>query len=132
MNLELVAHWFTKPNKVMKKNVLKIMFVLAVVFCSTVQLKAQEIEVTNSEIFMRSENNYGVLKFYNHGELLLNKNASTSNKAFTINVASSSDVAFRVIQNWGSNIFEVNGNGTAKVNGVAVTSDSTAKEEIHD
>jgi hypothetical protein len=55
------------------------MFVFAVVICSTVQLKAQEIEVTNSEIFVRSENNYGVLKFYNHGELLLNKNASTSN-----------------------------------------------------
>jgi hypothetical protein len=114
----------------MKKNVLKIMLVLAVVFYSTLQLKAQEIEVTNSEIFMRSENNYGTLKFYNHGELLLNKNASTSNKAFTINVGSSNDVAFRVIQNWGPNIFEVLGTGVVKVNNVAITSDSIAKEDI--
>lgn len=113
-----------------KKSLLKFIVVIAIIFCSSVQLNAQEIEVTGSELYLRSENNYGVLHFYNHGELLLNKGLSSSTKAFTINVASSTNTAFRVIKNWGPNIFEVLGTGVVKVNGHAITSDSREKEDI--
>ena len=97
-----------------KKSLLKFIVVIVIAFCSTSQIVAQEVEVTGSELYLRSANNYGVLKFYNTGELLLNKVTSSSNLAFTINVANSNNTAFRVIQNWGSNIFEVLGTGTLK------------------
>lgn len=132
MNHEFELNWFTKTNKVMKKkSLLKLIVVVAVVFCASVQLRAQEIEVTDSDVFIRSENSYGVLKFYDDGELLLNRSASSSSYGFTINVSSSSVKAFCVKTNWSYPFaFTVYGNGDVYANGLALTSDSTAKEDI--
>lgn len=89
---------------------------------------AQEIEVTTDRVYLRSQNSYGSLFFYPSGNLCL---SSQSSDAFTINVNSASHRALVARTNWATPaIFEVLGTGVIKANGVALTSDSTAKEEI--
>jgi len=105
---------------------------MAVIFTATLSVQAQEIEVTNSEVHLRSENNYGSLKFYNTGHLLLNLSSSSpQDYAFTINVPYTSSRALTVRRNWASPAaFEVWGSGVVKANNVVLSSDSTLKDNI--
>ncbi|MDA3927618.1 MAG: tail fiber domain-containing protein [Prolixibacteraceae bacterium] len=114
------------------KNLLKNVVLIAVVLTAVVNVQAQEIEVTSSEVYMRSKNSYSTLKYYDNGHLFLNLSGSAPNDyAFSINVPSDLSRAFTVRRNWGSPAaFEVWGDGTVKANGIALTSDSTAKEDI--
>lgn len=120
-----------KTNYYRMKNLMILSLILFLVVFANWKVVAQEIETTSSELYLRSENNYGVLKFYNHGEMLLNKSSSTSSNAFTINVGNSSITPFLIRTNWGSPAkFQVTGTGIVYANGVALTSDSTAKVDI--
>jgi trimeric autotransporter adhesin len=117
----------------MKRNVFaKICFSMLLMFVFTMNVKAQEVEVTSDDLWLTSKNSYGYIRFMNSGELLLNRNySSLSNLAFTINVANSNMTALRIITNWTSPAkFEVLGTGVVTASGVALTSDSTEKANI--
>lgn len=117
----------------MKKNISNFVALLFVLFVFGVNnVIAQEIEVTNSELYLRSANTYNYLKFYENGLLFLELTGSApSNDAFLINVNSSSNRAIVARNRWASPaIFEVYGTGLVYANGLALTSDSTAKADI--
>ncbi len=105
-----------------------ILLVLVLILSSILNLKAQEIELTSSDLYIRSKAS-AYLKFYDNGTLLLDNNETGT--AFTINIDNSTQQAFAVRKNWASPAsFSVYGNGTAYLLNVAITSDSTLKKNI--
>jgi hypothetical protein len=105
--------------------------ILLLVLTNIAYVSAQEIEVTNSEIYIRSQNTYGYLRFFNSGELLLDKSGVNYSNAFSINVNHSNVKAFAIYNQWQSpHAFTVYGDGTAYLLSTAVTSDSTLKKNI--
>lgn len=108
-----------------------ISLVFLLIVTNILVLKAQEIEVTTSDIWIRGKDVNAYMKIGAGGDVaFVNQNASTPS-AFLINIPSSSQQAFAVRTNWASPAnFCVYGNGTAFVLNTAVTSDSTLKTDI--
>ncbi|MFA9389288.1 MAG: tail fiber domain-containing protein [Prolixibacteraceae bacterium] len=111
-----------------KKSLLKLLFVFCLLAFVYGQLKAQEIEVTDNMLYLRSDGSRGTVYFYPDGTLLL---ASWASTAFAVNVSNSSARGLQVLNNWTyPAAFEVYGSGLVTANGIALYSDSTAKENI--
>jgi len=113
------------------KTIKNVSLVFLLIVSNILVLKAQEIEVTTSDIWLRGKDVNAYMKIGAGGDVaFVNQNASTPS-AFLINVPSSSQQAFAVRTNWASPAnFCVYGNGTAFVLNTAVTSDSTLKTDI--
>jgi hypothetical protein len=111
-----------------------IRFVIIILFLTFAQFfyaNAQNIEVTNSEVYIRSQNTYGYLRFFNSGELLLDKSGANYSNALSINVNHNSVKALAIYNQWQTpHVFTVYGDGTAYLLSTAVTSDSTLKKNI--
>ncbi len=91
-------------------------------------VKAQEVEITDDMMYLRSDGAKGTMYFYPSGSVVL---AGSSSSLFTTVVSSGSKKALRVLNDWSyPDAFAVYGDGTVEVNGVAVHSDSTLKEGI--
>lgn len=111
----------------MKKLVIAL-FILVGVF----NAKAQEIDIANSEIWIRGFNTRGYLCLLNNGTLVYDKTSSAPDgNSFHINVASNQSQGLKITKNWASPAsFCVYSDGTAYMKNIAVTSDSRLKEDI--
>ncbi|MGM0407858.1 MAG: tail fiber domain-containing protein [Bacteroidota bacterium] len=113
----------------MKTTIKSLSLTLLLILTNITWTYTQEIEVTNSRVYLRSQDTHGYLMFYESGDLLLEK--SNSGTAFTINIHDENYQAFAVRTNWGTPAsFSVYGDGTAFLHSTAVTSDSTLKRNI--
>jgi hypothetical protein len=112
----------------MKKKLIFFAFLLLGI-CS---LKAQELDITSSEIWIKGISSYGYLRFFNNGTLLYDKTSGAPDgNAFHINVASNQSQGLKITKNWASPAaFCVYSDGTAYLKTIAVTSDSRLKDNI--
>lgn len=109
-----------------KLTILSLIFFFALI--ANLSVEAQEIEVTNDRVYMRSLNSIGTLFFYPEGNLCL---ATGNSDAFTINVNNANARGIIIRNNWASPAaFEVYGSGLVKANNVVLTSDADEKEQI--
>ncbi|MDA3817861.1 MAG: tail fiber domain-containing protein [Prolixibacteraceae bacterium] len=114
----------------MKKLVLLLLqIILLFLVLIPSQLKAQEVEVTDDVV--RLKNGNGFLSLLGGGDLLYQQN-STSNwiGGIVSKVSNDTQRGLTVVDNSWNSVFKVFGDGTVTVNGVAVHSDSTLKEDI--
>ena len=96
-----------------------------------INLKAQNIEVTSSDVYIRSKSTLGYLRFTENGALILDKSGANHNSGLIINVNHDDVKALTILNDWANPAaFTVYGDGTAFLKSTAVTSDSTLKKNI--
>jgi hypothetical protein len=93
------------------------------------QLRAQEVEVTDDVV--RLKNGNGSLSLLGGGDLLYQQHSTSSWIAGIVSkVSNDTQRGLTVVDNSWNSVFKVFGDGTVEVNGVAINSDSTLKEDI--
>ncbi|MDA3930032.1 MAG: tail fiber domain-containing protein [Prolixibacteraceae bacterium] len=118
------------------KNALKIVLLITTISCTAFQLKAQNVEVTDTDVYIRSAGTLSTLRLTQTGSMIfsLSRNSPSYN-AFRIDVPRSNSKALIVSKQWNDEYTEgfiVFGDGTAKTRGIVVESDSTLKEDIEE